>query len=771
LEEKMEEFDCDDDDIDDVEAPAPRALPEVRAFAETSKSYSVVADATEVIPLDVVEEQYPAAAAAGYYTTTNHYQYHNNMYNDDDGGGDGDMQIEAIPLSSSSLSTKPYCSSVQLWTKPTTATTSATTSTTTTASSTTTTTTPVDVMVTQRPSLISVSLFKASRDTKLGISFTSCPNQGKLLVSKITSHGLLGGGAEGGEGCGIRPGDGVLTMNNVYCARWNPQMALRQLQSISGKINLVVSAATSTADVQPKAAVAAGAAGAATTEEEKDEGEEIGDPDAEEDHDDVENSKTVVVMKEVINPNLIQATVIKLQPTDRLGIGFENVAGRLRISSLNPHGLLGGADNSALSVGDYMVSINGIPCADMAYSRAKELVLKSPNRVTLMAISPTPHTTTATTASNTTSTSTSTTNTTPNPTDIYIISTRNVLTDLLSSPTTLAHDEDPVLPMARAVSNRRSLTFPNSHNNGTSSNSNSNDYSSSSLDIHPAYYSVMVVKPTLDMQLGIQFKEVNGMAVISHIAPGSMVATSTPLRIGLAILSINNTHCTTPQQDNEPIKDSAVWGSIFLFRAAASEAPVLRESETKKTVVTEAYRLLREAQGELVLVAQDLSDTADPNYVHASATKLDPRAPLGIVFGSSNGSLYITSVQPTGIFASSVLNPDDRVLSMNNVPCRHFTITDAVAFVRDESRETISIVACRSHSTCVVVSQLDGPSCQEDDIEELRQEANDTNNNNDHHQQQQVQRTVWEQTFKTDGGVIQSFLVVVVMAFFYYMIF
>jgi hypothetical protein len=27
--------------------------------------------------------------------------------------------------------------------------------------------------------------------------------------------GLLGAG----EGCGIRPGDGVLTINNVYCAR------------------------------------------------------------------------------------------------------------------------------------------------------------------------------------------------------------------------------------------------------------------------------------------------------------------------------------------------------------------------------------------------------------------------------------------------------------------------------------------------------------------------------------------------------------------------
>jgi hypothetical protein len=134
MEEKRE--DCDDDDIDeddDVEAQAPPALPEVRAFAETSKSYSVVADVTEVIPLDVVEEQHPAAAAAGYCTTTNHYQYHNNhksMY-----GGDGDIQIEATPLSSSSLSTKPYCSSVELWTNPTTRTTATTSSTTSTTTS------------------------------------------------------------------------------------------------------------------------------------------------------------------------------------------------------------------------------------------------------------------------------------------------------------------------------------------------------------------------------------------------------------------------------------------------------------------------------------------------------------------------------------------------------------------------------------------------------------------------------------------------------------
>jgi hypothetical protein len=156
-----------------------------------------------------------------------------------------------------------------------------------------------------------------------------------------------------------------------------------------------------------------------------------------------------------------------------------------------------------------MVSINGIPCVDMDHTRAKELVLTSPNRVTLMAISPTPYT--ATSASTNTNTTTS-----PTATDIDVISMRYVLTELSSSRT---HDEDPVLAMAQAVSSRRSLSFQNFNNQGTASDNN-NTYSSS-LDVHLAYFSVMVVKPSSDMKLGIQLKDVNGMAVISKIVPNS----------------------------------------------------------------------------------------------------------------------------------------------------------------------------------------------------------------------------------------------------------
>jgi hypothetical protein len=99
------------------------------------------------------------------------------------------------------------------------------------------------------------------------------------------------------------------------------------ITNLIGKITVVVSA-TSIADAQQTPAAAA-------AEEEEDE-VVICDPDADEenaheDGGDAENPKTAVV-KEVIDPNLIQAMVIKLNHTDQLGIGFENVAGRLQIS-------------------------------------------------------------------------------------------------------------------------------------------------------------------------------------------------------------------------------------------------------------------------------------------------------------------------------------------------------------------------------------------------------------------------------------------------------
>ena len=583
-----------------------QSLPEVEALPEKGtdrKTNSiVVAEVTDVIPIPQLEESenlsslasVPLSPTQSSSSTTNMKYGDGNYTTDED---DIEAQNSAADLSADYGVTSSSAVST-------------------------------DQHTTTRPALMSVSVFKVTREDKLGIALETV--NGKLKVLRINTDdsnddndsdhvtSLLSKSQ-------IQVGDNVLSINNQYCARWSPTLAIQYLKSLVGLVSIMIS-------------------------------DDRGDQ------------------------SLSRAIIIKQTTSDRVGIAFAKEHGRLRITSIYKNGLLGGSDCngnsesgeggdngdhenaqnsslSALNVGDYMVSINGIDCMELSPRTAKELIVNSPNNVvTLVAM-------------------------TTESTIIWGLeeSRRRTFSEDYLTDDPSYHGE---LVVAEATQISCDI-------HGIDGCVNDNGSSSDPMNmighegISPAYISIMIVKPTTGTPLGVKLNyrtsdgsgssgeddsdgDTSKVLSISAIAPGSILS-ATPLRPGFIMLSINNKPCRTGNK-------------------------------------TKAAQYLRESYGELNLVVQN--PDGDPNYVQAMAMKLDPRAKVGIGFqGYTFGTDYvkISSINPMSIFAHSVLNVGDKVLSINAQSCRNYRPSDAVNLVK-QAKETLNIVVETSHSSGIVVS-------------------------------------------------------------------
>jgi PDZ domain-containing secreted protein len=160
--------------------------------------------------------------------------------------------------------------------------------------------------------------------TKLGIRLkTSSANGGTLMVDHVSPNGRLALSP-------IRADDRLVSLDNHNCGNcWTPTMADRYSKECVGFVYIVT---TNASEGDPKAA---------------------------------------------------QATVYKSQPQDKLGIVFvtDEDNGKLRIKSLNAIGLLG--SRSVLQVGDYVESINNVPCSEVDTALALNIIRSSENLVTI----------------------------------------------------------------------------------------------------------------------------------------------------------------------------------------------------------------------------------------------------------------------------------------------------------------------------------------------------------------------------------------------------
>ena len=71
----------------------------------------------------------------------------------------------------------------------------------------------------------------------------------------------------------------------------------------------------------------------------------------------------------------------------------------------------------------------------------------------------------------------------------------------------------------------------------------------------------------------------------------------------------------------------------------------------------------------------------------------------------TESSLEISSINPNGLFANSVLNIRDIIISVNKNPVytKHMTPFEIVHYLKNNCPEYVTIVTKTSHSTGVVV--------------------------------------------------------------------
>lgn len=175
----------------------------------------------------------------------------------------------------------------------------------------------IDQQTKRRPAIISVTVFKSKGDSGRGLAIED--TEDGLRIGSIDTDGVF-------HGTPLAVGDLILSVNNLSCEQNSAVRVSKLIQRSNPTLRLVVH--------RP-------------------------DDDA----------------------FLMSTTVMKPDPSSRVGIGVQIYSGALRVSSIDPSGLFAGG---ILNVGDKVVSICGISCSCMDAASAIELIRKEPNAVTIV---------------------------------------------------------------------------------------------------------------------------------------------------------------------------------------------------------------------------------------------------------------------------------------------------------------------------------------------------------------------------------------------------
>jgi hypothetical protein len=181
-----------------------------------------------------------------------------------------------------------------------------------------------------------------------------------------------------------------------------------------------------------------------------------------------------------------------------------------------------------------------------------------------------------------------------------------------------------------------------------------------------AFISVTVTKETRETKLGIALQESEGELEIYSISKECGLLLDSPLRAGDKVRSINNFRCSSWDPDKAMLR-------------------------------------LKEIEGPLTIIVQN--DGGDPNLVEAVVVKPSPDSKVGVGFMLMRETLAIGSINPEGLFANSVVNIGDQIISINSNPCSYLDDpVNAVTIVKN-TLKNVTIVAQRQYQTGVVVSR------------------------------------------------------------------
>jgi hypothetical protein len=216
--------------------------------------------------------------------------------------------------------------------------------------------------------------------------------------------------------------------------------------------------------------------------------------------------------------------------------------------------------------------------------------------------------------------------------------------------------------------------------------------------VHPCmaraeFVSATFIKRTTDDFVGIALTSDDDTSTsivrIAAIHPNSVLYNNhSPLRVGDQLLSISGQSCFELCSSSNSIGRGA----------AASAASANRVAAAAQTLLDQA------PAGIVSLVARN--PTGSVQYVETMVEKPRPNAPVGIAMKSSEyGSLLISNVVASGLFAHSLLNVGDRVISINHEYCpQGLAVQVAIDMIRDAPRFVCILTETQSRAGVVVPS-------------------------------------------------------------------
>lgn len=126
----------------------------------------------------------------------------------------------------------------------------------------------------------------------------------------------------------------------------------------------------------------------------------------------------------------------------------------------------------------------------------------------------------------------------------------------------------------------------------------------------------------------------------------------------------------------------------------------------------EAARILREASGFVTIVCHNHG--GDPCLIETMITKANKNQRSGMGLKSTGSrDLRVSSINENGLFAQSLLNVGDRILTINEVDVTEVDARVACDIIKN-SPDRVTVLARQSHSTAVVVAEVSNRGLRQD---------------------------------------------------------
>jgi PDZ domain len=176
------------------------------------------------------------------------------------------------------------------------------------------------------------------------------------------------------------------------------------------------------------------------------------------------------------------------------------------------------------------------------------------------------------------------------------------------------------------------------------------------------------------------------------------------LRDEVVIHSINRDIIATDDDDDD--EENATGESLLKHCPFQPGDKILsiNNKRTENMDSQEAARMLREATGFITIVCRN--PDGDPCLIETMITKANKNQRSGMGLKSSgNRDLRVSSINENGLFAQSLLNVGDRILSINEFDVTELDARVACDVIR-ESPDRVTLVARTAHTTGVVVAEV-----------------------------------------------------------------